>query len=164
MDWGDTAPFVTFGNISAAEVNNSDADAFILISPQNVTGHSIMPFLEEMAAAAEAQNKPVILINPKLGDIPASGGVMGVRGRQGRQDFVATFQTCYHFRLLYLGAAMYPIMGAMRHTWGQGWEVYKRVVMPGSNPPERYELIGSFDHEPGPAVITETFKTASLKK
>lgn len=106
----------------------------------------------EMSEAAGAAGKPLILINPKLGDIQsggqcpacaegkllsrpgrvfqrcwlpcccsgpspsralvaaqpeasqsamaAAGGVMSVRGRQGRMDFTSTFVTAYHFRLL----------------------------------------------------------------
>lgn len=29
----------------------------------------------------------------------------------------------YHFRLLYKGVTMYPIMGALRHSYGGPWEV-----------------------------------------
>ena len=48
---------------------------------------------------------------------------MSIRGRQDRLDFVSTFATAYHFRLLYKGAAMHPIMGALRHEYGGPWEV-----------------------------------------
>ena len=44
------------------------------------------------------QGKPVVLINPKLADIQSAGGVMGVRGRDGRLSFTASFTTAYHFR------------------------------------------------------------------
>ena len=38
--------------------------------------------------------------------------------------FADSFVQAYHFRLLYLSSAMmYPIMGAMRHSYGQPWEV-----------------------------------------
>ena len=38
-----------------------------------------MVMLTVQVDAAEEQGKAVILINPKLVDIPSSGGVMGVR-------------------------------------------------------------------------------------
>ena len=79
-----------------------------------------------VAAAEQAGGKPLVLINPKLTDIQSSGGVMGTRGRQERLDFAASFATGYAFRLLYKGAAMHPIMGALRHEYGGPWEVRRR--------------------------------------
>jgi len=51
MDWGQEASeFIQLGNLGANEVES--ADAFILIAPQNVTGHSVLPLLSEMTQAA----------------------------------------------------------------------------------------------------------------
>jgi len=118
-----------------------------------------------MTQAAGDAGKPMILINPKLVDLPSSGGVMGVRGRQERQDFVQTFENAYHFRLLYLGASAYPIMGALRHAWGGPWEVFKRVDIVeedssggGVTRREEYQLGGSFGSHPSPSEITECFR------
>jgi hypothetical protein len=119
-----------------------------------------LPFLEEMTAAAAEGNKPIIIVNAKLTDVPSSAGVMGVRGRQERLDFVSTFEPVYHFRLLYIGAAPYPIMGALRHTWGGPWEVFKRTdfVNETGARDEAFVLAGHFDHEPDAAAITECFR------
>lgn len=156
MDWGASKDFILQGNIGADEV--VDADAFVLICPQNIVGHSIVPFLSEMSEAAAAAGKPMVLINPKLGDIQSAGGVMSIRGRQGRMDFAATFTPAYHFRLLYRSVSMHPIMGALRHEHGGPWEVFRRVELgPGK---EEYQLIGSFDKEPTPPQITDSFKKA----
>lgn len=50
--------------------------------------------------AAEEQGKAVILINPKLVDIPSSGGVMGVRcslrGHVRPSDAKQLLQTSVH--------------------------------------------------------------------
>jgi adenylate kinase len=56
---------------------------------------------------------------------------MSVRGRQGRLDFAASFATAYHFRLLYRGVTMHPIMGALRHQYGGPWEVRRSCVWGG---------------------------------
>lgn len=157
MDWGDATDFVKLGNLGAKEV--ADADAFLLIAPQNITGHSVLPLLEEMTDAAAAQKKPMILINPKLTDIPSSGGVMSVRGRQERMDYVASFVQAYLFRLLYLGAGPYPIMGALRYSYSGVWEVYKRIVGEVQGE-EEYVKIGAFDKRPDSKEITETFKSS----
>ena len=181
MDWGEAEEFISLGNLGASEVNgsknnnssiridgenskekNSEADVFILISPQNLTGHSVLPLLQEMTEEADKLNKSIILINPKLGDVPSSGGVMGVRGRQDRQDFIKTFTPAYHFRLLYLGAGPYPIMGALRYTYGGPWEVLKRIDFIGQETgkkEEAYQIVGRFlEKEPGAREITECFQ------
>ena len=43
----------------------------------------------------------MLLINPRLVDIPSANNVMQVRGREERQAFVASFEEVYHFRLIY---------------------------------------------------------------
>ena len=37
--------------------------------------------------------------------------------------FAGSFQPAYHFRLLYLPGSFYPIMGALRYSAGQPWQV-----------------------------------------
>lgn len=157
MDWGPAAEFISTGQLGADQVEA--ADAFVLVAPQNIVGFSVLPLVEEMVDAAGAAGKPLVLINPKLGDVQSAGGVMGVRGRAGRIDFAATFEPAYHFRLLYAGASMYPIMGALRFAFGGPWQVYRRAQRAGEG--ERYEAIGDFESQPGPAGITEAFKQAS---
>ena len=87
---------------------------------------------------------------------------MGVRGREARTAFVDTFKTCYHFRLLYRGAAAYPIMGALRHAHGGPWEVLRREDYMGEDgvKAERYALAGAFEAEPGAEAITSCFRRA----
>ena len=159
MDWGEATPFVTTGQLGAAVVEDA-YDAYILISPQNITGHSVLPLIEEMVEKAQP-NKKIIMINPRLGDIPSSAGVMGIRGRQERQDFIASFLVAYHFRLLYLGMGPYPIMGALRHEYNSSWDVYKRIeaVTEEGLRNERYILLKQFESEPNASMITECFQS-----
>lgn len=159
MDWGQAAPFVTMGQLGA-DVVEDEYDAYILISPQNITGHSVLPLIEEMVEK-EQPNKKIIMINPRLGDIPSSAGVMGIRGRQERQDFIASFLVAYHFRLLYIGMGPYPIMGALRHEYKSTWDVYRRIeaVTEGGLRREEYILLKQFDSEPNASMITECFQS-----
>lgn len=159
MDWGQATPFVTMGQLGAHVVED-EYDAYILISPQNITGHSVLPLIEEMVEKAQP-NKKIIMINPRLGDIPSSAGVMGIRGRQERQDFIASFLVAYHFRLLYLGMGPYPIMGALRHEYNSTWDVYKRIeaVTEEGLRNERYILLKQFESEPNASMITECFQS-----
>jgi adenylate kinase len=149
-------------NEKSSSGNGSGADVFVLISPQNLTGNSVLPLLEEMTQEADKLGKSIILINAKLGDVPSSSGIMGVRGRQDRQDFIKTFTPAYHFRLLYLGAGPYPIMGALRYTYGGPWEVLKRVDFiekETGKKEEAYQIVGRFlEKQPGAAEITECFQ------
>lgn len=46
MDWGDAAEFITWGNYGTDAVD--DADVYLLLAPQNVTGDSVLPFMQDM--------------------------------------------------------------------------------------------------------------------
>jgi len=158
MDWGEVADFVTFGNIKASTID--DATYYILVTPQNVVGNTIMDPLIEMVDAAEAQNKHVILVNPLLKDIPSSAGVMQVRGRKERMAFEDSFAIAYHFRLLYLSSqCIYPVMGALRKVYHHDqWQVFRRADRPDlGKREEEYQLLGEFLKEPGAAEITPLF-------
>lgn len=71
QDWGEHKASIALGHIGASEVEG--ADVCILIAPQNIVGYSILPMLKEMTEAAGAAGTPMILINPKLGDIQSGG-------------------------------------------------------------------------------------------
>lgn len=65
---------------------------------------------------------------------------------------MAQFEQCYHFRLIYNLPAIFPIYGALRHVYGQPWELYKRV---GRLETEEYRFAGAWPSEPTPAQITD---------
>jgi adenylate kinase len=71
MEWldGDAGGNVRIGGVSAEDVA-ADDDIFIVIAPQNITGYSVLPYLGALCDAAGA--RPVLLINPRLLDIPSS--------------------------------------------------------------------------------------------
>ncbi|XP_059276491.1 adenylate kinase 5, chloroplastic isoform X1 [Lycium ferocissimum] len=78
MDWGDygaLGTFVNIGSIGGKEVDKQD-DLFILVAPQNAVGNCIIDDMRAMTDAAG--NRPVILVNPKLKDLPGSSGIMQV--------------------------------------------------------------------------------------
>ncbi|OMO52336.1 Adenylate kinase [Corchorus capsularis] len=116
MDWGDygaKGTFIKIGSIGGEEVDEQD-DMFILVAPQNAVGNCIIDDLKAMTDAAG--NRPVILINPRLKDLPGSSGIMQTMGRDKRLEYAASFESCYFFRLLYYAGTQYPIMGAIRST------------------------------------------------
>lgn len=46
MDWGDASDFVSFGNVGASCIDS--AKYYVLVTPQNVVGNTIMTPLLEM--------------------------------------------------------------------------------------------------------------------
>lgn len=155
MDWDADAvgDRVSFGQIGADQVEGND-DIFLLVSPQNITGCSIIGLLEEMCTAAG--KRPIVLINPKLKDIMSSSGVMSYRGREERLEFASIFKQIHHFRLLYKRPYFYPIYGALRMSYGQPWAVYKRVGDGNAKSTfEEYRFSEQFDKEPTPDQTTD---------
>ncbi|KAK7304764.1 hypothetical protein VNO77_42651 [Canavalia gladiata] len=156
MDWGDygaKGTFINIGSIGAAEVEEQD-DMYILVAPQNAVGNCIIDDLRAMTNAAE--HRPVILINPRLKDLPGSSGIMQTMGRDQRLMYAASFESCYFFRLLYYAGTQYPIMGALRMSYPYRYELYKRVdESPGK---EKYVLLSTFPQRPTTDEINDAFQ------
>jgi hypothetical protein len=56
---------IRFGCVGANEIKDDD-DVLIVIAPQNVIGAVVIDMLDEMVKAA--RGRPVILLNPSLGE------------------------------------------------------------------------------------------------
>ncbi|KAG9456233.1 hypothetical protein H6P81_000741 [Aristolochia fimbriata] len=161
MDWGSDGAigtFVKIGSIGAKEVDEQD-DMFILVAPQNAVGNCIIDDLQAMTQVAGA--RPVILINPRLKDLPGSSGIMQTMGRDKRLEYAATFESCYSFRLLYYAGTQYPIMGALRMSYPYRYELYKRVDDPSGK--EKYVLLATFPHRPTGDEINDAFEGKSSR-
>ncbi|XP_057495068.1 adenylate kinase 5, chloroplastic isoform X1 [Actinidia eriantha] len=155
MDWGDhgaLGTFINIGSIGGKEVSEQD-DMFILVAPQNAVGNCIIDDLRAMTDAAGS--RPVILINPRLKDLPGSSGIMQTMGRDKRLEYAASFENCYHFRLLYYAGTQYPIMGALRMSYPYDYELYKRVDAP--NRKEKYIILSTFPKRPDVDEINDAF-------
>ncbi|KAG2314935.1 hypothetical protein Bca4012_065742 [Brassica carinata] len=162
MDWGDDATlgtFVKLGAIGGKEVDEED-DIFILVAPQNAVGNCIIDDLQAMTSAAG--KRPVVLINPRLKDLPASSGIMQTMGREKRLEYALTFDNCYVFRLLYYAGTQYPIMGALRMSYPYRYELYKRVTE--ENGKEKYVLISTYSERPTPDQINDAFSGKSREE
>eukprot|EP00268_Persea_americana_P042613 TRINITY_DN4265_c0_g1_i7.p1 TRINITY_DN4265_c0_g1~~TRINITY_DN4265_c0_g1_i7.p1 ORF type:complete len:129 (-),score=30.52 TRINITY_DN4265_c0_g1_i7:285-671(-) len=109
-----------------------------------------------------AGNRPVILINPRLKDLPGSSGIMQTMGRDKRLEYAASFQNCYFFRLLYYAGTQYPIMGALRMSYPYRYELYKRVDEPSGK--EKYVILATFPEKPTVDEINDAFEGKPRKK
>ncbi|KAL2652527.1 hypothetical protein R1flu_020655 [Riccia fluitans] len=154
MDWGADikGTFINIGAVGAQEVKPED-DMFILMAPQNAVGNCIIDDLKAMVEAAG--DRPVIIINPKLKDLPGSGGNMQIQGRDKRMEFVASFFQCYHFRFLYQSGTVYPILGALRMAYPNPYELYKRIDL--GRGKEEYVLLDTFEEEPTLSEIGDAY-------
>ncbi|XP_062159266.1 adenylate kinase 5, chloroplastic [Alnus glutinosa] len=156
MDWGDYGAlenFVKIGSVGAKEVDEQD-DMFIIVAPQNAVGNCIIDDLKAMTDAAG--NRSVILVNPRLKDLPGSSGIMQTMGRDKRLEYVASFENCYFFRLLYYAGTQYPIMGALRMSFPYRHELYKRVDGPSGI--EKYVILSTFPERPSIEEINDAFE------
>ncbi|KAF8407205.1 hypothetical protein HHK36_006332 [Tetracentron sinense] len=134
MDWGDygaMGTFINIGSIGAKEVNEQD-DMFILVAPQNAVGNCIIYDLEAMTNAAG--NRPVILVNPRLKDLPGSSGIMQARNIQ-----------------LWVLSAL-----DIRMSYPYRYEVYKRIDE--SLGKEKYIILNTFPEKPGVDEINDSFE------
>ncbi|XP_047308263.1 adenylate kinase 5, chloroplastic isoform X2 [Impatiens glandulifera] len=158
MDWGDYGAignFINIGSIGANDVGEED-DIFILVAPQNAMGNCIIDDLRAMTDSAGS--RPVILINPRLKDLPGSSGVMQTMGRDKRLEYAASFENCYHFRLLYYAGTQYPIMGALRMAYPNEYQLYKRVdEEEEAAGKEKYILLSTFEQRPDVNEINDAF-------
>ncbi|CAI9097474.1 OLC1v1033907C1 [Oldenlandia corymbosa var. corymbosa] len=162
MDWGEYGAkdtFIRIGSIGAEEVEEQD-DMFLLVAPQNAIGNCIIDDLKAMTDAAG--NRPVVLINPRLRDVPGASGNMQTMGREKRLEYAASFEICYFFRLLYYSGTQYPIMGALRMSYPHAYELYKRVdESPGK---EKYVILSSFSKRPTGEEINDAFEGRDRSK
>ncbi len=100
-EWGDV-PFTIRGVNELIEPIQPDDQAFVVVAPTPVEVGEIEKMCEQ------AGDRPFILLNPKLQDVAMIG--IGYAGRQLRERFLNTIETCYYLRPLEAGALVraYP--------------------------------------------------------
>lgn len=139
---------IRFGCLGKDQIAPDD-DVIFIISPQNIVGASVMELLEETVIAANG--RPLLLINPSLGDRPSANNVMQIRGRGTRRELQDSFQDLCVFRLLYpsSGGYMFPIRGLLvKKDWQSNWIVYESNKH--SNGQDVYDMIAVLPSHPTP--------------
>lgn len=106
-DWGEK-PFPIRGiNDMRAEIQPEE-QAFLFVEPSSVEVGEVEKLCEQ------AQERPVVLLNPKLEDIATIG--IGYAGRQLRERFLNNFESCYYLR---------PLEGAaISRAYPGAWQVW----------------------------------------
>lgn len=165
---------VRLGEISGSDVAEDD-DVIIVIAPQNVIGGMVIELLGELVESASTlggRQRPVLLLNPSLGDRPSSNNVMQIRGRAERREFENSFTDIYEMRLLYpsSGGYMFPIRGlVLKKDHESPWVIYSKASFSddnegdeggsGSDRRELYEPLAALPPAPTPSrtEISELF-------
>ena len=121
-DWGDV-PFkildIGTGKVSVEQQIQPEDEAFLFIAPSAVEVAQVEKLCE---AAGE---RPVVLLNPRLEDASIIG--IGYAGRQLRDRFLNTVESCYHIRPLD-GAALFRCYPSPWQVWLETGEDYQLIT------------------------------------
>ncbi len=108
-DWGDT-PYAIFGIEELVEPVQPEDTAFVLVAPTPVEVQRAEKICQQ------AEDRPFVLLNPKLQDVAVVG--IGSAGRQLRERFLSTLESCYYLCPLQEGA----ILRSYPSPWQVWWE------------------------------------------
>lgn len=130
---------------------DDDDEAVVVVTPCNATN---TPVVQDVIKLAErvGPDRPLILINPRLNDVPSAAGVMGVSGRAERNVFRESYNYPFYMRLLFDSGTMYPLRGVLYRAYPGPWQVWQ----PAGNPREEtetYKLIGEYKVMPNGSQI-----------
>lgn len=78
---------------------DDDDEIIIVVSPTNGVSIPVTDSLTDMVT--RAKGRPVILLNPRLADVPSHSGVMQVSGRAERIRFLEAIDNIFYLRLLF---------------------------------------------------------------
>jgi hypothetical protein len=133
-DWHEPA-FSIRGINEAKGRMEPDDEAFLIIEPSSVEVNEIEEFCNQ------ATGKYVVMLNPKLEDIATIG--IGYAGRQLRERFLSTLESCYYLQ---------PLEGAtILRIYPGPWQVW------GETAADDYELLGEFPQKPSGEAIANLF-------
>lgn len=113
----------------------ADDEACLIIEPSSVEVNDVEAFCNE------ATGQYIVMINPKLEDIATIG--IGYAGRQLRERFLSTLESCYYLQPLE-GVTILRIYPGLWQVWGE-------------TETEAYELLGEFPRKPSSEAIANLF-------
>jgi Domain of unknown function (DUF1995) len=97
----------------------SEEQVFLFVQPSSVE------VLEVETLCQQAGDRPVVLLNPKLEDVATIG--IGYAGRQLRDRFLSTIESCYYLRPLE-GAALFRAYPSQWQVWQEKGDTYELVA------------------------------------
>lgn len=158
-DWGDV-PFkildVGTGRVLVEKQIQPEDGVFLFIAP------SAVEVAQVEKLCAEAGSRPVVMLNPRLEEVALIG--VGYAGRQLRDRFLNTIESCYHIRPLE-GATVFRCYPSPWQVWREKGDDYQLIAELSKNPVgEELELILSRKPQPSSPPPKKPGLLASLQK
>lgn len=117
-DWGEKPYAIRGINDMKAEMQ-PDEQAFLFVQPSSVE------VLEVEQLCQQAMDRPVVMLNPNLEDVAIIG--IGYAGRQLRDRFLSTFESCYYLRPIE-GAAVFRAYPGLWQVWQEKEGTYELIA------------------------------------
>jgi len=117
-DWGEK-PYAIRGIKDMRAEMQPDEQAFLFVQPSSVE------VLEVEKLCQEAMDRPVVMLNPRLEDVATIG--IGYAGRQLRDRFLSTFESCYYLRPIE-GAAVFRAYPGLWQVWQDKEGTYELIA------------------------------------
>ncbi|MEA5464138.1 DUF1995 family protein [Leptothoe sp. PORK10 BA2] len=128
-DW-DNPDFTIRGINEIQATVEPDDEALLIVNPSSVEVEDVEKLCND------AQDRPVIILNPTLEDVSVVG--IGYAARQIRERFLSTLTSAYYYRPMPDAAVL------RRHP--QGWQIWQEVG-------DQYELKGELPERPSSEAL-----------
>ncbi len=136
-DWGDQ-PYTIRGIRDLKAEIEPDDRLILFVEPSAVEVQDV----EQLCQVA--LDRPVVLLNPRMEDIVMIG--IGLAGRQLRERFLNTFESCYYLQPLEKAAIL--------RAYPSGWQVWAETES------EEYELRAELPQKPNSEVLEQILAPA----
>ncbi|NJL86930.1 MAG: DUF1995 family protein [Leptolyngbyaceae cyanobacterium SM1_1_3] len=132
-DWGN--PDFTIRGLGEIKGDlAADDELFLVVEPSAVEVEQVEKLVEK------ALGRPVVILNPKLENVATIG--IGYAGRQLRDRFLSTLESCYYLK---------PLEGAaIRRAYPDGWQIWQEQSEGGS-----YVLLTELPERPSSEVLDQ---------
>lgn len=138
-DWGEQ-PFTIRGIRDLKAEIQSDDKLILFVEPSSVEVQEV----EQLCQTA--MDRPVVLLNPRMEDIVTIG--IGVAGRQLRERFLNTFESCYYLQPRE-GAAIF-------RAYPDAWQVWVE-----KDAESNYELVSETPQKPNGEALEQILMSVS---
>lgn len=150
------------GDLEDPNSVEDEDDAIVVITPCNATSTPVVNDVMELAERVGSR-RPIILINPRLSDVPSAAGVMGVSGRAARNDFLKNSAFPFYLRLLFDSGTLYPLRAIVYRAYSGPWQLWIPAGSPG-NETETYGIAGEFDERPTGSQLDDAMAAARRQR
>lgn len=117
-DWGEKSYTIRGISDMSAKIQPNE-ELFVFVEPSSVEVQDVERLCQDAA------DRAVVLLNPRMEDIATIG--IGYAGRQLRERFLSTFESCYYIRPL-SGAAIFRAYPSPWQVWLEKEDDYELIA------------------------------------